>query len=120
MGKSSPILRGVEVDEKIVDFVQNLFGARVGAVDFVENDDRGKFRGEGLLKHVASLGKRSFAGVNEKHDAVDHAEGALDFTAEIAVAGSVHDIDFGVVEKQGGILGEDGDGRARAPGRWSP
>ena len=75
-------------------------GARVGAIDFVEHDDRRKLRGERLLQDVARLRQRAFAGVDEQHDAIDHAQGALDFAAEIAVAGRVHDVDLGVVEKR--------------------
>ena len=108
-GKIELIFGGVEIDEEVVDFVEDFFGTRVGAVDFVEDDDRGKLGGERFLQDVAGLRERAFAGVHEKDDAIDHAEGAFDFAAEIAVAGRVHDIDFGVVEKEGGIFGEDGD-----------
>jgi hypothetical protein len=55
------------------------------------------------------LREGAFAGVDEKDDAIDHAQGALDFAAEIAVAGRVDDVDLGVVEKQRGVFGEDGD-----------
>jgi len=50
------------------------------------------------------LRERAFAGIDEEDDAVDHAEGAFDFTAKIAVARRVHDIDLGVVEKESVFL----------------
>ena len=62
-----------------------------------------------LRQHVTGLRQRAFAGIDEKHDAVDHLEGALDFAAEIAVAGRIDDVDFHVVVEDGGVLGEDGD-----------
>ncbi len=53
--------------------------------------------------------KRAFAGVDEKDDSVDHAQSAFDFTAKVAVAGSVDDVDLGFVEKEGGIFRENSD-----------
>ena len=53
--------------------------------------------------------QRAFGGVDEQHDAVDHFEGALDFAAEIGVAGGVDDVDLLAVVEDGGVFGEDGD-----------
>jgi len=108
-GEAELIFGGVEVDEEVVDFVEDYFGAGIGAVDLIEDDDGGQLGPQGLLKHIARLRERAFAGVNEKEDAVHHAQGALDFAAEVAVAGGVDDIDFGVAVKEGGVFGENGD-----------
>ncbi len=83
--------------------------AGIGAVDLVEDDDGRELGFKRLLQHVAGLRKRAFAGVDEEHDAVDHAQGALDFAAEIAVAGGIDNVDLDVVIKEGGVLGENGD-----------
>jgi hypothetical protein len=99
------ILGGVEIDEEIVDFVEDFFRPRVGAVNFIQDHDWRKLGRECLLENVAGLRERAFAGVNEEHHAVDHAQSAFDFAAEIAVAWGVDDIDFGVVEKEGRVLG---------------
>jgi hypothetical protein len=64
---------------------------------------------QSLAEDVARLGQRTFAGVDQQHDAVDHLERALDFTAKVAVAGRVDDIDFHVVIKDRGVLGENGN-----------
>ncbi len=61
------------------------------------------------MQYVAGLRQRAFAGVDEENDAIDHAQRALDFAAEIAVAGRVDDIDLGVVEKERGVFRENGD-----------
>src|SRR5712672_3767026 len=103
------VFRSVEVDEKIVDFVEHFLGASVGAIDFIEHDDGWQLGRKGLLQDIASLRQRAFAGVNQDNDAIDHAQRTLDFAAEIAVAGRVNDIDFSVVKKESGILGENGD-----------
>ena len=47
--------------------------------------------------------------VDEEHDAVDHFEGALDFAAEVGVAGRVDDVDRQAAVPERGVLGEDGD-----------
>src|SRR5712672_3380896 len=103
------VFSSVQVDEEIVDFVENFLGASVGAINFVEHDDGRKLGGQSFLQDVASLRQRTFAGVNQDNDAIDHAQRTLDFSAEIAVAGRVNDIDFGVVKKESGILGENGN-----------
>jgi len=82
MGKVELILGGVEVDEKIVDFVQDFFGPRVRAVDLVQDHHGGKLGRERFLENVARLRQWPFAGVNQEHHPVDHPQGALDFAAE--------------------------------------
>jgi len=62
-----------------------------------------------LREHVARLRQRTFAGVYQQHDAVDNFERALYFAAEIAVAGSVDNVDLDAVITDAGDLGEDGD-----------
>ena len=108
-GEIELLFLGVEVDEQVVDFVEHFLRARVGAVDLVDDDDRRQVRFERLAEHVARLRQRTFAGIDEQHDAVDHLERALDFAAEVAVAGRVDDVDFYVVIEDGGVLGQDGD-----------
>src|SRR6266481_4294142 len=108
-GKIELVFGGVQVDEEIVDFVENFLGASVGAIDFIEHDDGRELSGKSFLQNVASLRKRPFASIDQDNYAIDHAQRTLDFAAEVAVAGRVDDINLGVVEKEGGVLGENGD-----------
>src|ERR1700739_4272785 len=103
------ILGRVEVNKQVVDFVQHFFRAGVGAVDLVQYHHGRELGRERLLQDIPGLRQRAFAGVDEEHHAAHHAQGALHFTAEIAVAGGVHDVYLGIVEKQGGVLGQNGD-----------
>ena len=103
------VFGGFEVDEEIVDFVEHGGGARIAAVNLVEHDDGQQLGLERLLQDVARLGQRAFARVHQEEDAVHHFQRALDFSAEIAVAGSVHDIDFRVVIEQRRVFRQDGD-----------
>ena len=108
-GKIELVLGGVEVDEKAIDFVEDRGGAGVGTVDFVQNDDGRQLGLQGLLQDVTRLGQGAFAGIHQQEDAIDHAEGALDFAAKVAVARRIHDIDARAATEKGGVLGQDGD-----------
>jgi hypothetical protein len=55
------------------------------------------------------LRQRSFAGVHQQQYAIDDFQSALDFTAEIAVARRVDNVDFDAVISHAGGFGEDGD-----------
>ena len=108
-GELELLLGGVEVDEQVVDLVEDLLRARVGAVDLVDDEDGGQARLQGLAQHVAGLGQRAFGGVDEEQDAVDHLQRALHLAPEVAVAGGVDDVDLGAAPAHRGVLGQDGD-----------
>src|SRR4029077_252969 len=103
------VFGGVEVDKEVVDFVEDRGGAGVGTVDLIQDDDRRELGLQGLLQHVARLRERTFAGVYQEEHAIDHAQGALDFASEIAVAGRIDNVDPGVLIEERGVLGQDGD-----------
>src|SRR5229473_1695830 len=79
-GEIELVFGGVEIDEQVVDFVEDFRGARVGAIDFVEHDDRRELGGQGFLQDVARLRQRAFAGADEQAHPIDHAQGALNFS----------------------------------------
>ena len=100
---------GVEVDEQVVDLVQDLRGPRVLAVDLVDDHDRGQSQFERLQQDGPGLGKRSLGGVDEQHDAVDHAQGTFDLAAEVGVPRCVDDVDLDLAVGHGGVLRHDRD-----------
>ena len=53
--------------------------------------------------------QRSFRGIHEKHDAVNHSQCPFHFAAEIGVARSIHDIDLDVVVVDGRVFRQDRD-----------
>ena len=103
------ILFGVQIDEKIVNFVQNFLRARVGAVDLVDDHDGLELGFQRLGQHVARLRQRTLGGIHQQHHAIHHLERALHLAAEIGVAGGVHNVDLAALEDDGGVLGQDGD-----------
>ena len=108
------LVAGVEAEEQIEHLVEHFGGARVGAVDLVDHDDRPQAQRQRLAGDELGLRHRPFGGVDQQDDAVDHGEDALDLGAEIGVAGRVDDVDVGdgagrVRPFDRGAFGEDGD-----------
>jgi len=108
-GKIELIFRGVEIDKKVVDFVENRIRAGIGSVNLIEQHDGGQTGLQGLLQHIARLRKRAFAGVNQKEHAVNHAQRAFNLAAEVAVARRIDNIDFRAVVPQRRVFGQNGD-----------
>ena len=103
------VFGGVQVDKKVVDLVHDLPGARVGAVNLVDDDDGGKLGLQRLAKHVARLRQRPLTRVHEQQDSVHHLQCPLYFAAEVAVTGRVHNIDSDALISDGGVFGQNGD-----------
>src|ERR1035437_2150148 len=98
-----------EVDEQIVNLVENLGCARVGAIDLVDADYRGQVRLERLLEHEPRLRQRPLARIDQQQHAVHHRQSALDLAAEIRVARSIDDVDARSTPQDRGVLGHDRD-----------
>ena len=103
------VLVGAEVHEQLVDVVEDLGRAGVGAVDLVERDDDGQAAGHRLLEDVAGLRERALGRVDQQQHAVDHEQAALDLAAEVGVAGRVDDVEADAVDVDRRLLGEDRD-----------
>ncbi len=86
-----------------------FFGIGVFAINLVDDDDGLGAGFEGLAQNEAGLRLRAFRGVHHEQHAVDHVHDALDFAAEIRVAGGVHDIDVEILVFESGVFGADGD-----------
>ena len=84
----------VEIEQEFEHLVADFRESCVGLVDFVDDDDDFKSERKRLLDDETRLRHRTFLCVNEKNDAVDHFEHALDFARKICVSGGVDDIDF--------------------------
>ncbi len=103
------MLVGVEVEEEVLDLVDDLLDARVGAVDLVDHEHDRQALLEGLAQDEAGLGQGALGGVDEQDHRVDHRESALDLAAEVRVTRRVDDVDREVVPLDRGVLGEDRD-----------
>ena len=107
-------VRGLEIDEEVEGLVQYLVGARVLAVDLVDDEDDREAELDALLEDEPRLRERALGGVDEQQRAVGHHERALDLTAEVGVAWRVDDVDLHdlavlVLPADARVLREDGD-----------
>ena len=102
-------LVGIQVEEQFVDLVDHLGDPGVGPVDLVDDKDDREFECQGLAQHKAGLGQRTFAGIDEQDDGVDHGERPFDLTAEVGVTRRVDDVDLVTAVPDRRVLGEDRD-----------
>jgi hypothetical protein len=100
---------GVEFKKEFKDLIENLLGIGVFAIDLIENNDGFGADFESFSENELGLGLRTLGGINDKKDAIDHAEDAFDFSAEIGVARGIDDVNADVVIFEGGVFGFDGD-----------
>ncbi len=108
-GEIELLVGGVKFEEKLEDHVEHLVRPGVLAVDLVDDDDGLGADFERLAQHEFRLGLRAVEGVDDEQHAVDHLEDALDFAAEIGVAGRVDDVDVIILVLERGVLGLDRD-----------
>ena len=99
----------IEIHEQLVNLVHDFFGARVVAVDLVDDRDRRQSGFQSFAQNKARLRQAAFGRVHQQHHAVDHLQNAFDFAAEIGVSRRVDDIDFVIAVTHGSVLGHDGD-----------
>ena len=95
---------GVEVDEKFQYFIDDFVDSAVGTIDFVDDDDDFMTQLQRFGENEPRLRHRSFRGIHEQYDTVDHLENAFDFAAEIRVSRRVDDIDLYIIICYSGIF----------------
>ena len=103
------LVRGVQIQQQLQHLVHDLVDPGVGPVDLVHDHDDLVAQLQRLLQHEAGLGHGAFEGVDDEQHAVGHVEHALDLAAEVAVAGSVYDVDFVSFVADADVFAEDGD-----------
>ncbi len=103
------LVGGMEGNEQVENLVQHFLRVGVVAVDLIDDDDGFGAGFQGLAEDEACLRLRSVGRVHHEQHAVDHAHGALDFAAEVGVAGGVHDVDVIILIFERGVFGADGD-----------
>ena len=106
-GEVELVLGSVEVEHQVEHHFLHLVGAAVGLVDLVDHHYGLQAHLDGFLEHETRLGHRALEGVDQQQTAVGHIEHALHLAAEVGVARSVYDIDFGVFVVDGNVLREN-------------
>ena len=108
-GEIKLLLGGVQVEHKVEDLLLHLVGTAIGLVHLVDDHYGFLAHRDSLLQHEAGLGHTALERIYQQQHTVRHIEHALHLSAEIAVPGSVYDIDFDALVDNGNVLGEDSD-----------
>ena len=109
-----------ETEQQILALGDDLVDPGIRPVGLVDQQDHGQLGFERFTQHEPGLRQRALARVDEQNNTVDHAESALDLTAEVGVAGGVDDIDrdgstiavlgrMNAFVRHRRVLGENGD-----------
>ena len=105
-------------DQKIEHLVDDLVGAGIRSITFVDDHDQRMIKFERLAKHEPGLRHRAFESIDEQKHSVSHLQNSLDFTTEIGVTRRVDDVDtkdagMGALRRRSpgdrAVLGRDGD-----------
>ncbi len=108
-GEVQLLVARAELVEQLERLVDHPVGAGPRPVDLVHHHDGLQAERERLARHEAGLRHRAVDRIDHEQHAVDHREHALDFAAEVGVAGGVDDVDAGAVVLDRAVLGDDGD-----------
>ena len=103
------LLVRTEVQEELVDLVDHLLDARIGAVDLVDDEDDGERSCQCLREDVARLWEWPLGGIHQEEDGVYGEEASLHLSAEVGVPRGVDNDHADPLEIDGGLLGEDRD-----------
>ena len=108
-GEIELLVAGAQFVEQFKCLVDHPARARARFVDFVDHHNRAQAQRQGFFGHKTGLRHRAFLRIHQQHHAIDHAQHALHFAAEIGVSGGVDDIDVVAFVFDGGVFGQNGD-----------
>ncbi len=100
------IFCGIKIEHQVENHLLHLFGATIGLIHFVYDDNGLKSYLKRFLKNETRLGHRPFESIDQQKAAIGHIEHALHFAAEIGVSRSVYNVDFCPFVIDGDVFGE--------------
>ncbi len=95
------LFTGIQIDKQFQHFINNFPWPRLRAVDFIDAYDNGKLQFQSLAQNEFCLRHSAFKGVHDENNAVYHFQDALHLAAEIGMARSIDNIDFGIFINNG-------------------
>ena len=99
----------VQIHEEFQYFVNHFGRSGLRTVNFIDTDDDRELHLESLAEDEFGLGHNAFEGVYNENGTVYHFQNPFHFSAEIRMPGGIDNIDLGILIRNGGILGQDGD-----------
>ena len=92
-GKIKLFISRIQRHEQVEHFVEHFLNPLVGPVDLVHDDNRTQAERKRLAGHELGLRHCAFGSVYKQNHPINHAQDALDLTAEIGVAGRIDNVD---------------------------
>ena len=87
----------------------NFIGTAVVFVNLVHHNDGFEVELNRLGEHEARLGHGAFKRVNEQQNAIGHFQYTFNLSTEVAVAGSVNDVDLDILVGNGDVFRKNGN-----------
>ncbi len=103
------LFTGIQIDKQFQHFINNFPWPCLRAVDFIDAYDNGKLQFQSLAQNEFCLRHSAFKGVHDENNAVYHFQDALHLAAEIGMARSIDNIDFGIFINNGSVFGQNGN-----------
>ena len=100
---------GVQFAEEVKNLVQHFLHTGIRFVHLVNDHQRTQVQRKGFFQHETGLGHGAFGRVHQQDHAVSKFQNTLHLTAEVAVSGSVDNIDLHIFVNDADIFGKDGD-----------
>ena len=108
-GEVQLLLSCTKGDKEVKSLIHHPVKPGVRPVDLVDDNHGFVPSLQGFGKHKAGLRHRAFHGIDQQEDTVHKAHDALDFAAEVGMAGGVNNVDLDVAVGNRRVLGDNGD-----------
>jgi len=113
-GKIERIIVGVKGNKQIEDLIKDIVRTCVRTVHLVNYHDGLKFAGQGLGENKSRLRHRPIESVHQQQHSISHFQHTLHLSAEVGMAGRIHDVDFELLTIRGcvfdsAVFAEDGN-----------
>ncbi len=96
-----------QVDQQLQRFIEHFQGARIGAIDLVDDHNRLDANFERLAEHETRLRHRAFGSIDQHQCTICHAHYAFDFATKVRVTRRVDDVDLDALVGEGNVLAEN-------------
>ena len=108
-GEIELLVACTQLNHQVEHLVNSSIGVSVGAVNLVNHNNDAQTTLKGVRKNETGLGLGALISINNKQCAVCHIENTLYLATEVGMAGSIDNVDLGVLVMDGDVLRENGD-----------
>ena len=93
--------------EQLEGFVERCCGSAIGAIDFIDHDDRANASLQRFFKYKSSLWHRAFCRIDQKQCTIRHTDDPLNLATEVGVTWRIDQVDFHAAILDCNVFGEN-------------